>query len=522
MDWARLHQTLLDPATYPHRPERVEFRETHISRLYLAGPLVYKIKKPVDFGFLDFSTLERRAHFCREEVRLNARFAPGTYLGVATIHRGSNGRFNLAGQGEVVEYAVVMARLPQVRLLPALLARNAPELPAEMLRLAQRLATLHDESPRADETPAESVVIWKQNWEENFAQTFPLIGTTINAEAYALLQRAAASFLQTETAHLLQRAAAGKVREGHGDLHAEHICLTEPLRIYDCIEFNRRFRVADIVADIAFLLMDLDFRGRPDLAAIVWQTWTAALGENPQENRVLLRFAKIYRACVRGKVDSLLALDQNAAAATRATAAARARQYFNLALGYLAPPTLVLTCGLMGVGKSVLARQLATALGAVQLRSDVVRKEMVGIDPLTAVPESFGSGLYNASSSVATYERLLEQAKAELTAGHSVVVDASFVRRSDRTLFRAAASDLGHPCLLLHLSCPPALTMLRLHARHTHGGDPSDGRPELIAAQAAAFEPPTAAEDPFTVDSSADVDYNVQAILCRMISLVTP
>lgn len=516
MDWSELHQQLLEPATYPHHPERITCSETHISRLYFAGPFVYKIKKPVNFGFLDFSTRERRAHFCHEEVRLNARFAPGTYLHVADIHRSSSGKINFRGVGACIEHAVVMAHLPQERMLTELLRRQAPELPEEMQRLARRLAVLHRESPQAGESAVESVALLRQNWAENFSQMLQNPGDTLHTSAHSVLSRAVDAYLETAAPLMLSRAERGMVRDGHGDLHAEHICLTDPICIYDCIEFNRRFRVADIITDIAFLLMDLDFRQRSDLAALLWQTWTAELGEDPEETRSLLRFAKIYRAFVRGKVDSFLAADPNAAAPTRATAAAAARQYFNLALGYLVTPTMILTCGLMGVGKSTLARTLGAALGAGTFRSDVVRKELAGIAPRVAVSDAYGTGLYSAASSAATYRQLLELSLEELATGHCAIVDAAFLRRADREAFRLAAASRGIRCRLIHVTCPPELSLQRLGERQARADDPSDGRIELVSAQTAAFEYPQADEEPITVDSRSDVDYNVQTILCRL------
>lgn len=509
-----LHQALLDPRTYPVPPQRIDFRETHISRLYLTEDVVYKVKKPVDFGFLDFTTLDLRRHFCAEEVRLNRRFAPDTYLGVSAICN-SRGRIRIDGDGDVVEYAVRMRLLPQERMLDHLLERNAPELAGALPLLGRTIGRLHAGSDicRSEaETHAQSI---HHNWQENLRQMEPLLGTTLSGAGLALCRDRISSALVRLAPLLTEREAAGLVRDGHGDLHAEHICLTEPIRIYDCIEFNRRFRIVDILGDIAFLLMDLDFRGRRDLATLVHRTWqeTVGVADDPE----LLRFYRIYRAFVRGKVETLLAADPGAAPATRAAATLIARRYFNLALGYLAPPALYLTCGLMGVGKTSVAQPLAHALGATLLRSDVVRKELPGISRETGASAPFCAGLYTPEQTRRTYDRLLQLATAELAAKRPVVVDASFARPEERARFREAAQQSGCPSLLVYLSCDEQTALHRLAQRFAAGTDASDGRPELYRQQAAHFVPPFPAEESIELDTRDAADVNVQNILIRLL-----
>ena len=349
MDELTLHHALLRREAWPGTGGEVEFRETHASRVYLVGERVYKVKKPVDFGFLDFTTLERRIHFCREEVRLNDRFAPGTYLGVGEL-RADGGRIRLDGAGERVEVAVVMRRLPAERMLDRLLAAGDPGLPAAMGPLGVRLAELHATSTVCHQAPGSDRRQVRSNWEENFAQTAAFVPSLLPRAGQEGARRLVDSFFRDFGTLLEERQAAGFVRDGHGDLHSAHICLTEPLQIFDCIEFNPGFRIADTSADLAFLLMDLEFLGRRDLAATLLEAYRGGGGPDPGPER-LLTFYKAYRAWVRGKVDGLLARAPAAEEAARARAAALSRRYFSLALGYFAPRQLLLTCGLMGSGK---------------------------------------------------------------------------------------------------------------------------------------------------------------------------
>jgi aminoglycoside phosphotransferase family enzyme/predicted kinase len=507
---------MLRPEAYPEETGPIGHRETHISRLYFTDRHVYKIKKPVDFGFLNFTTLDRRRFYCHEEVRLNQRFCPDTYLDVVEIRRKSQ-QYRVGGDGEIVDYAVRMKRLPEERMLVHLLQAADPSLPAEMQRVGRHIAFLHRhaEIVRSDGGLSDLDIL-RRNWQENFIQTAPFVGQTLCARAQTECAAYVEWFLAHHEALLLQRQKQGFVRDGHGDLHAEHICLTEPVCIYDCIEFNRRFRVADVAADLAFLLMDLDFRERRDLASITLEAYRNA-GEAGRELPLLLPFYKVYRAWVRGKVESLLAVDTAAEAEVCSAAAGRSRRYFNLALGYLCPPALVMTCGLMGVGKTTVARGLAAALGATLLRTDELRKTLVGLPSTASRPEPFGAGIYSPEITAQTYGLLLERSLAALAAGQSVIADAAFLRRAERERFAAAAQRKGFPWLIALMTCPAETALARLDRRQAQGLDASDGRRELFAGQAAAFEPPADTENIIRIDTAGDVDYNVQRILCAII-----
>lgn len=511
-----LHQALSRSNAYPDGSAPLGFRETHVSRLYLHRDRVYKVKKPVDFGFLNFTSLDRRRFYCQEEVRLNTRFAPDTYLGVVEI-RYDGGQIRIDGQGEIIDYAVLMRRLPEERMLDHLLVEQARELPARMDQLAARLVQLHRDSVICRHEGGQSnLEIVRANWRENFQQAETSAGDTLLAAARTQIQAYVEAYLERQAALLLQREADGWVRDGHGDLHAEHICLTDPICIYDCIEFNRRFRVADLSADLAFLLMDLDRRGRSDLAQRLLRRYRELEPEAAGPDH-LLHFYRLYRAFVRGKVAAFLANDQQAAMAQRQAAQSEARAYFNLALGYLASPALILVSGLMGVGKSTLAAPLAAALGGLWLRSDQLRKALAGLpaDRPQAVP--FGSGIYRSELSRRTYGVLAAQARQALARGQSVVADASFAQACDRRKMLAVARQAGVPLLLLQLHCPLEVARERLDQRQAAGGDPSDGRSALQQAQLQQWQQPAAAERPYPVDTTLGVDYNVQLILSTLL-----
>lgn len=508
----QFHQQLLDPATYPEATCSVAFKETHISRIYLTDEHVYKFKKPLNLGFLDFSTLAKRRHFCHEEVRLNRRFTTGIYLGVVAL-RQRLGKVSFGKQGEVVDYAVHMRRLPEARMLNGLIEADSPELPQAMARLGLAVHSVLAQAEVCRSEPVGNADVVKQNCAENFLQTRAAIGTALSEEAHALMDKATQRDLSALAELMRAREIGGFVRDGHGDLHTANICMTDPVCIYDCIEFNRRFRVADITADLAFLVMDLEFLGRRDLADSLIAHYQGHCED--LDFKRLLPFYKRYRAWVRGKVDAMLASEAEAPKATRDKSAELARRYFNLALGYLLKPTLFLTAGLMGVGKTTLARALAEATGARLLRSDVVRKQLAGVPQAQACLDAFDTGLYSRAMTGRSYNELFNRAAELLTAQHSVIIDASFAREDDRQRFMQLADQSGCPAWLIHLGCPDAVTLSRLDRRR---GDASDGRRELFARQKEGFEQITTTGRVVKVDTSLPVDYNVQSLLCTVLS----
>jgi len=326
-----LIQALLDPKSYPHSPPRVELVQTQMSFVFLAGDLVYKVKKPVNLGYLDYSTLEQRHFFCRKEVELNRRLCPEAYLGVVAI-AGQAGRISVDGSGQPLEYAVKMRHLPQETMLNTLLVRDKAT-PEMLSSVAEKLAEFHG---RAETSTAISgfgdLDIIRQNAVENFEQTEKNIGTTISPEKYKHIKAYTEDFLARNTSLFRRRLEEGKIRDCHGDLHAAHICFGDGICIYDCIEFNDRFRYGDVASEVAFLAMDLDHYGRADLSRRFVSAYLAASGDTELE--ALLNFYKCYRAYVRGKVEGFKLADPHISEAEKTRVLAVAREYFGLADSY--------------------------------------------------------------------------------------------------------------------------------------------------------------------------------------------
>jgi uncharacterized protein len=319
---------LLEQGTAPgSEPPRL--LQTHISWVVLAGPYVYKLKKPLALGFLDYSTPEKRLEACHREVALNRRLCPWVYLGVMPI---SGESVKPDGSRTVLDYAVRMRRLPQDRMLDVLLDRG--EATNSMMEaLAERLADFHTfaaTGPGIDEHGSPTA-IWA-NAAENFRQTRPFLGRTLDARTWALVRWSSMRFLEENLELFKRRVARGRIRDGHGDLHAANICMTEPIAIFDCIEFNDRFRCGDVAAEVAFLAMDLEYRHRADLATAFVDRYVEVSGDH--ELRDVLDFYICYRAYVRGKVESLKLDEPGFSAEENGTALARARRYFDLSRSY--------------------------------------------------------------------------------------------------------------------------------------------------------------------------------------------
>ena len=371
---------LLRPEAFGHAADDLRLVETHISWVILVGPYAYKLKKPVDFGFLDFTTLERRRADCEAEVALNRRLCPDLYLGVVDVVQ-RDGRYCIGPPGEPVEPAVWMRRLPESGMLPALLARGSAN-ERLMGRLARHLARFHASAltgPGVNENGGLATL--RHNWEENFVQTELFVGRTLTADVRDMIRAYVDGFLTDQRPLLERRVAEGRIRDGHGDLHTGSVCVAgRRLYLFDCIEFNQRFRCADVAAEVAFLAMDLAHLGRADLASAFVDAYIAASGD--AELRKLLDFYTCYRAYVRGKVLSFRLDEPELSPAETAQIEAEASAYFNLAwavAGGLPRPLLVVTMGLPATGKTTLARALAGQLGLVHLSSDVVRKQLAGL-----------------------------------------------------------------------------------------------------------------------------------------------
>ncbi len=484
---------LIKPAAYPFPVGAVEVYHTHISVVFLAGSFAYKIKKPVRLGFVDFSTLEKRRHFCHEEVRLNRRLAPNVYLDVVPIVRDPSG-VHLEEKGEVIEWAVKMVRLPrEAGLNERLSKREAGE--GMVADLASRLASFHGQ---AETNPHISgggrFAIVAQNARDNFDQSRSHIGVTVSSAVHERLRQLTEEWLDRLQSLIERRALEGKPRDTHGDLRLDHIYyfpdLPPPgdLVIIDCIEFNERFRHADPIADMAFLVMDLIFHGQRLLARALIHAYFQASAD--EAGRPLLPFYTAYRAAVRAKVEGIENEESEVPADERMHARLRASAHWLLALGELeAPlrkPALVLVGGLPGSGKSTLARALAEHACLEVIRSDVVRKEIFP----GSVPASpgFQEGIYASDVTRRTYEECLRRVEALFFQGRRVLVDATFREDFQRRVFLEAAGRYAVPAVFLVCQAEPDPIRQRLAQRR---GDASDADWSVYSRMAVQWESPS-------------------------------
>lgn len=439
----RLIKELLDPDAYPERPSNVTLLQTHISYLLFTPDHVYKIKKPVDFGFLDFTTIEKRLLYCTEEVRLNRILAPAVYLGVVPVGL-KNGRAAMEATGPPVEWAVKMRRLDEGSVLSNILA-SGTIAEATIERIGRIIAEFHKGAftdPRISGFGSPEII--SRNTSENFSQTERYVGQAISREAFDAIRSYTERFISSNTPLFLERASSGRVRDCHGDLHCDHISIEDGIEIFDCIEFNERFRYSDVVADIAFLSMDLDFRNRADLARVLDDAYFTSTGDT--DGKRLMGFYKCYRAFVRAKVDCLKSDEDEVPPVERLRAFLSARLHFRLARLYSEgelKPMLIVCSGLSGTGKTTLSMAIASAAGAVVISSDRVRKELAGLPPQAPCKDGYGEGIYSREFSARTYAELMSRAKALLEKKRSVILDATFLRNDSIAVALDAAREAG-------------------------------------------------------------------------------
>jgi uncharacterized protein len=488
MTHPRLLEAMSDSNFYPHKPDKVELVQTHISYVFIAGDLVYKIKKPVNFGFLDFASIEKRKYYCEEELRLNKRLAPSIYLDVLPISEDRSGRL-LWGPGEkIVEYAVCMKKLPLDKMLKTLLAAGkAGEKTID--DVARKIADFHlsaETGGRIDEMGKIATI--RHNHEENFIQTEKYVNVTIPEYQYDFIKEYIAGFLTANDALFKKRVENHKIRDCHGDLHLEHICIAEEIIIFDCIEFNERFRFGDVAAEAAFLTMDLDFNGYPACAQSFIKFYLRYTGDS--DLPALLNFYRCYYAYVRGKVTSFKYDQKEIPPQERTSIVKTAASYFDLAFTYAASlekPVLIITVGLMGSGKSYQARNLAARLGARIIRTDLIRKKMLNIDPSEPHHVEFGKGIYSHDITRLTYDKAYEMATAAIKTGKPVIIDASFKKRDERLRAMQLAQALGVPFYVIECTCRDEIIKMRLDKR-VQERNVSDGRWEIFQEQKKDFD----------------------------------
>ncbi len=519
-----LIQQMLTPEFYPHPVKMpIELMQTHASYVLLTGDFAYKLKKPVNFGFLDYSTLEQRHHFCQEELRLNQRAAKELYLEVIAISKSGN-NYHLGSDGEIVDYAVKMVQFPQESLLSQMFELGTISDP-DIVEMGRVVAEFHCRV-RTDEYISSFGKIdrLKISIDDNYLQTEKYIGRAQTQQQFTATKAYTDRFLIEHEQLFLDRINGGFVRECHGDLHLRNICRClvshnpggslpaasrwhDKILLFDCIEFNEPFRFVDTMYDVAFAVMDLEFRGRKDLANLFLNTYIEQTGD--WEGVRVLPLYLCRQAYVRAKVTSFLLDDSGIPESERAAAATTAAAYYRQAWEYTHTQQgkLILLSGLSGSGKSTLGKQIARAIGAIQIRSDAVRKHLGKVPLLSKGDDS----LYTPEMTARTYRRVLELGAKLAQSGFSVILDAKYDRRYLRSAAIDLAANLGIPLRIIHCTAPENVLRDRLAQRQ---GDIADATVDLLASQQAAWEDFDARElpDVTTIDTTENFEANLQRI----------
>lgn len=484
---AELVKNLQNPSLYNHPVEQFEVIETHISWVILTGPYAYKIKKPVDFGFLNFTQLADRKRFCEEELRLNQRLTQDIYLEVLPI-TGTEENPQIVGQGETIEYVLKMCQFPQDQLLSQLQARG--ELTEKHIdQLAKQLAKFHLATPKVAPdhelgSPEGVMAPVRQNFEQIRAMLPEDKAGFIQLDA---LEAWAESSYERLKPLLAERKANGFIRECHGDVHLNNAAiLDDQVVIFDCIEFNEPFRLTDVTADIGFVVMDLEDRKLYSLANRLLNAYLEETGD--YQSLEIMNFYKAYRAMVRAKV-ALFSLGHVTERSVREAILSQYYNYANLAESYTLIPTrcLLVTCGVSAVGKSYISTKIVEQFGAIRLRSDVERKRLLGAD----IPKE---QLYSPEATIKTYQHLYELAKNSLQAGYVVILDAAYLKHAERAKAKQVAEEVGVPFFIVECDAPLEIIEENLAKRKQQNNDPSDATLEVVKQQLEWREPLTAEE----------------------------
>jgi uncharacterized protein len=490
--------------------------QTHISWVFIASPFVFKVKKPVNLGFVDFSTLEKRRYFCQREIELNRRLCPAIYLDPVPIYETDSG-FSFKPPGDIAEYAVKMKELPHGWFLSELLEKN---LVAEK-EINRVISTLH--RFYQSETPTPEIEQWgtpeklKISTDENFAQVEPFIGKTISPAAFDAIRHFTNQFYTLNENSFHERIQQHRILDCHGDLHLDHVHLTpKATTIFDCIEFNDRFRFIDIANDLAFLAMDFDFEGRSDLGNLLLRNAARKLGDAGMLE--VANFYKCYRAFVRGKVETIQATEKETR--NRNEHEKQAARYFRLALRYAiagSEPLILVVMGRVGTGKSTIAKRFASELNWPVFSSDEIRKTLAHVPLTQRTPPEVRAKIYSARMTQETYSRLLTDGLAALKENRGVILDATFSTRALRKFLRDECKKANASFQFVELEVDVNEIKKRLKLRDEKNDETSDARLEDFEKLSAAYEPPSEiASDLIRVSASEEVADTVGSVLLQL------
>jgi uncharacterized protein len=497
---SELIQQMLLPDFYPHPVTMpIESIQTHASVVFLTGDFVYKLKKSVNFGFLDYSTVTNRKHFCEEEIRLNQRGAKELYLAVLPISKQGH-QYQFSDRGEIVDYAVKMVQFSQSALLSNMF-ESGQITTDDIAEMGRVVARFHADAQTSEYISSFGTVAKiHQSIDDNYRQTEKYIDRSQTQQQYTETKAYTDRFLLEYEQLFLDRIAGGFIRECHGDLHLRNICRWhDKILLFDCIEFNEPFRFVDTMYDVAFAVMDLEARGRKDLANLFLNTYAEQTGDWAGLQVLPLYLSR--QAYVRAKVTSFLLDDAGISSQDRVAALATARNYYHQAWEYTRPRQgrIILLSGRSGSGKSTLGKQIAASLGGVQIRSDAVRKHLGGIPLLTKGDDS----LYTPEMTARTYQEVLSLGSKLAVQGFTVILDAKYDRQVLRTAVIDLAQSEGLQLDLIHCTAPESVLFDRLAQRT---GDIADATVELLASQQAAWEDfsPIEAEYVTRIDTTQD------------------
>jgi len=489
-----------------HQVDKIQLLQTHCAWVILTGPFAYKIKKPVNYGFLDFSSLEKRHYYCQQEVALNQRFSPDIYLGVEKITGTANRPVIGSSSKPAIEYAIKMKQFPCDCLLSDLARRQA--LSREHIDpLVDTLADFHATAAVAERDSPFGTIATIRHWMlENFDHL-------LAADHSASLQNELDEINRWVTEQLArlepvfnQRKKSGQIRNCHGDLHLKNLTVINgKVKMFDCIEFNEALRWIDLVSEIAFLIMDLQEQGYPQLSSRFLNRYLQKTGD--YAGLEVLPFYLVYRAMVRAKVAVLRMQQVKKGAPEYLQAERQYRQYIAYVRQKIMPtkPKIVITCGVSGSGKSTLASQLCESLGWIQIRSDIERKRLAGLTPLEKSKSAIDAGIYSPAQTLQTYRYLAQLADQVTRAGFSVIVDATFLKSAQRRLLEAVARDNQRSFYILNCVAPESTLRERITYRKKNEQDASEATPAVLSRQQRSFEPFSLAEQPqlFDVDTTS-------------------
>jgi len=491
---------LANPANHIEPPHRVDVVETHISQVFLTERFVYKLKKPVRFDFLDFSTLEKRERACRDELRLNRRMSPDVYLEVQTITREKSGEFAFNGSGETIDWVVKMLRLPADRMLDELI-RSSRLNEVEVLRLIEFIGRYYTATKPLTVRPQEFHRALVDHVDDNFRALIAIEG--VDRDQVRRIHAFQLRLLKCRPELFQARVLDGRIIDGHGDLRPEHVCLLDPPAVFDCIEFDADLRCVDVYDELCFLTMECDALEADPIGEQILAHYSDRSQDRPAPE--LKAFYKSYRACVRAKVAMLRATQLSGD--DRGSQRQLGKRYLDLADRYLreiaARPILVVVSGLMGTGKSTLARSLSAELEIEMIRTDEVRNELF---PIVGGNDAFGRGKYSPEARRRVYDEVLKRATERLSSGVSVILDGTYTRAADRELALQRGRELGADVLSVQCICPREVAIERIQTRLRQAEpDASEARPEMYDRQAADWETSSDRGSTCTVDTTASI-----------------